>query len=91
MLTKKQLEDAVKCTTAGLCCKDCAWFEEPVSCDCNKGRIFETALAYRDMLDKAYKELGKILTDDIISERIKIQLKGEIWKLLKESEVGEDG
>ena len=67
MLTKRQLEDAAKCPQNGLCTKcemDCVrtlyngYFDGCIS------EAAQTALAYREMLERARKTLQDAWDDD---------------------------
>jgi hypothetical protein len=52
MLTKKQLEDAVKCAENREICKHCSCNNYDGACLAT-GRAAKTALAYREMLERA--------------------------------------
>ena len=65
MLTKKQLEDAAECNNSMICSKcsipDCNIFKDKL--DCISG-LAKTALAYREMLERARKTLQDAWDDD---------------------------
>jgi len=65
MLTKKQLEDAAECNNSMICSKcsipDCNIFKDKL--DCISG-LAKTALAYREMLERARKTLQDAWEDD---------------------------
>lgn len=58
MLTKRQLEDAVKCKSNEACMTCRAWnIEYDGMFDCIE-RLAQTALAYREMLEEVIKHLS---------------------------------
>jgi hypothetical protein len=94
LLTKKQLEDAIKCGDGDINCRKC---DMQMDCIVTMGcltckKIAQTALAYREMLEEVIKHLSHCPFCKINRPWLYKHKDGcKLAALLKESEVEHDG